>query len=369
MTRKGRSGKGRRFDFRSVVGRTVLFGSALMLLLCYCSIFINPARLWPSAVFTIIIFPVALLNVVVLVLALIGRSRVFWVPALMLVPAAFMADRVLSLSPAQEVISHKYSEDTLNILSYNVGRFSLPRDKSLKDGHLSEYVFRTVKEYGPDIICFQEFWTRSIESMKEMIKDNFPGYDFRYYFFCSAGGYSGNLTISRFPMSSSGVEKFEGSSNLALFNDFHYKGRKLRIYNCHFQSYNISMTGMVKSFVNDTGYARRTGEKVVSSILKRTRQVGQVLDNVHASPHEAIICGDFNDTPMSYTYTSLLSGRKDTFIEAGSGFGASYSVLWPLLRIDYVFVPESFSVLGHNTPKLDFSDHYPVVVSIKCDYE
>ena len=64
---------------------------------------------------------------------------------------------------------------------------------------------------------------------------------------------------------------------------------------------------------------------------------------------------------MSYTYHKLSYNRKDTFKESGKGFAATYSVLWPMLRIDYVFIPESFEGLSHKTIKCDFSDHYPVV--------
>ena len=81
----------------------------------------------------------------------------------------------------------------------------------------------------------------------------------------------------------------------------------------------------------------------------------------------AVICGDVNDTPVSYCFRSLRSGRKDTFREAGRGFGATYRILWPLLRIDYAFVPENADVLEHRTLRLDCSDHYPVITEINMN--
>jgi endonuclease/exonuclease/phosphatase family metal-dependent hydrolase len=89
-----------------------------------------------------------------------------------------------------------------------------------------------------------------------------------------------------------------------------------------------------------------------------------VLGHISDSPVEAFVCGDFNDTPMSYTYYKLSRGRDDSFRKAGEWFGATFSFFWPLLRIDYVLCPEKFRALSHRTPHKPYSDHYPVVTEI-----
>lgn len=353
----------RRFTFRSFLGRLVLFGAALLQVLCYASMYVNPAEFWPAAMLTVAAFGVAVVNVAVLILALVGRSRVFWVPLLVLVPALFLAEKVVSFSELRPV----GADGSVDMVSYNVGRFSLPQGDNPGKEQLAEHLFSQIREYDPDIICLQEYWSPSIEEMERQMEEHFSGYQYKYYLHKDWDGYSGNVTISRFPVTSAGVEHFEGSSNLAIYSDIVLGGRMIRLYNCHFQSYSISATRLVKLVNNMDDYALEAGRRVVGAIRKRPLQVGQVLDNVRQSPYDAIICGDFNDTPMSYTYTSLLSGRKDTFVEAGSGFGGTYSKLWPMLRIDYIFVPEDFEVTGHITPKLPFSDHYPVLTSFRTD--
>ena len=70
-----------------------------------------------------------------------------------------------------------------------------------------------------------------------------------------------------------------------------------------------------------------TEQKMKSSIVRRPRQVEAVLSDIENSPYEAIVTGDFNDTPMSYTYYRLRRGRRDSFVEAGKGFGATYTLL------------------------------------------
>jgi endonuclease/exonuclease/phosphatase family metal-dependent hydrolase len=103
---------------------------------------------------------------------------------------------------------------------------------------------------------------------------------------------------------------------------------------------------------------------MIISNSKRAEQVNIVLEHIEKSPFISIVCGDFNDTPMSYTYHMLSKGRKDTFKEAGEGFSGTYSFLWPLLRIDYILVPEAYTVYEHITFKEKYSDHYPVISSI-----
>ena len=56
--------------------------------------------------------------------------------------------------------------------------------------------------------------------------------------------------------------------------------------------------------------------------------------------------------------------RKDSFREAGKGFGATFSMLWPMLRIDYVLFPERCVGVSYKVERLPYSDHYPVVAEM-----
>ena len=180
------------------------------------------------------------------------------------------------------------------------------------------------------------------------------------------GSAFGNVTLSRIPVKGKGKIKFEESANLAIYTDYEYQGRMFRVYNCHFESYSISLPGLLRGlFKADKAMMTETGIKVKRSITRRPKQVDKVFEDIERCPVEAFVCGDFNDDPMSYTYFRMTRGRKDTFREAGSGFGATFSRLWPLLRIDYVLIPERFDAIGHQTPRVKFSDHYPVVTTVE----
>ena len=119
---------------------------------------------------------------------------------------------------------------------------------------------------------------------------------------------------------------------------------------------------MVKGIMDrKDGIWRETEKKMRHSLSLRPRQVEQVLEHVSGCSSETILCGDFNDTPMSYTYQRLIRGHKDTFCEAGNGFGSTYRILWPALRIDYIFIPDGYSAMSHASPRIRYSDHYPVI--------
>ena len=123
---------------------------------------------------------------------------------------------------------------------------------------------------------------------------------------------------------------------------------------------------MVRALFNaDADAFAETGTKMKRSILRRPRQVDQVFSDIESCPVEAFVCGDFNDNPMSYTYYRMTRGRKDAFVESGEGFGATYALLWPMLRSDYVMVPDRFEALSCDIPRVGYSDHYPVVSTVE----
>ena len=73
----------------------------------------------------------------------------------------------------------------------------------------------------------------------------------------------------------------------------------------------------------------------------------------------------FTVNTFTDTYYRMTKGRTDAFVRAGAGLGATYSRLWPLLRIDYVLVPDRFKARNCEVHRVKFSDHYPVVAEIE----
>lgn len=348
--------------FFGITSRVLMLVVAVLLVLSYVSIVINPAKIWLISLSGLFFVPLALANLVLLLWAIKRRSRSFMIPLLAFVPCLFFMGRYVQFS--SENIEMESQDPTLKIVSYNVGRFSLAGSDSGIDtrSQCVDSVFNFIKRQDADIVCLQEFYVKDLHKIKQYVSSRMKGYRVEYYMFPTKNGAFGNITLSRLPVTGKGKIKFEESANLALYTDHQVGDRRFRVYNCHFESYNVSFTGMVRALFNaDRDVFAETGSKMKRSITRRPKQVDKVFSDIESCPVESFVCGDFNDNPMSYTYYRMTRGRKDAFVESGSGFGATYARMWPMLRIDYVMVPDRFDALSCEIPRVDFSDHYPVV--------
>lgn len=338
--------------------RILMLVVAGLLILSYVSIFINPAHMWFLTISGLTFIPLLLVNVFLLLWAIKRRSKSFLIPLIAILPSLFFVGQYLQFSSDRE----GFPEESVKILSYNVGRFA-----SDDSAELREDVIDFINSQKPDIICLQEFSLPIKMSVKSFFRKHFKGYRLEYFVYSTNKNHFGNVTLSRFPIKDKGAVKFDNSTNMALYTDIKLKDRVVRVYNCHFQSYNISLTGIIKSILGEErgDVINETGDKMKRSISLRPRQVDQVLRHIEKSSYPSFVCGDFNDNPISYTYYSLTKDRKDAFLEAGNGFGATYAYLWPMLRIDYILFPEEFECWGYDCVRVDFSDHYPIVATIE----
>ena len=71
---------------------------------------------------------------------------------------------------------------------------------------------------------------------------------------------------------------------------------------------------------------------------------------------------------MSYVYGKLVEDHYDAFVEVGRGYGYTFRPMYGTLRIDYVLHSEGISSLKYVADeKAEFSDHLPVIVTLKMD--
>ena len=332
---------------------TVSLVLGVLLVLAYLSVVVDPAKAWFFTLFGLL-YPLVLpLTIGLFVWALFRRSRMRGLLFLALLPSLFFAGRYIQLrreAPA--------GDPSLKLISYNVGLFAHGPSGSDRLA-LADSVSRWLTTQQADIICLQEFHLPLDVSMDNWIRQHFPGYKAEYYVHTGKSGHFGNVTLSRRPVSGKGKIDFEKSTNLAIWTDLRLDSSSVRIYNCHFESYNISLSNLVKK----DGAVEETERKMRRSITERPKQVAEVMRSVDNAPVRSIVLGDFNDNPLSYTYYRLLRGRKDSFVKAGKGFGATYRTLWPLLRIDYILYPKDLEAVSYAVPKVKYSDHYPIIAT------
>jgi endonuclease/exonuclease/phosphatase family metal-dependent hydrolase len=73
-----------------------------------------------------------------------------------------------------------------------------------------------------------------------------------------------------------------------------------------------------------------------------------------------IVAGDFNDTPVSYSYRKIRKGLNDAFVSSGYGAGFTYKGNYPPNRIDYILYDNALECRQFSITKVKYSDHYPI---------
>jgi endonuclease/exonuclease/phosphatase family metal-dependent hydrolase len=131
---------------------------------------------------------------------------------------------------------------------------------------------------------------------------------------------------------------------------------------------------MERSFLEEMVYPENSEMidkmKNISVSLKRgfalrAQQAKKVKADIDLSPYPVIVTGDFNDTPVSYTYHKIRKGLKDSFVDSGYGSGFTYKGNYPANRIDYILYDEVLECNYFEILKVRYSDHYPVSAYFK----
>jgi endonuclease/exonuclease/phosphatase family metal-dependent hydrolase len=153
--------------------------------------------------------------------------------------------------------------------------------------------------------------------------------------------------------------------------DIDVNGSRIRIFTTHLQSVQFRHKEFhdiqIIKKVDDS--ILQASKSIVIKLKNAYRQRGDQAEAVRAqldkSPYPAVICGDFNDVPNSYTYFTIRGGWQDAFIKKGFGIGRTYVNISPTLRIDYILADPRLEVLQCQKFAPPYSDHHPVVADLK----
>ncbi|MGM9774982.1 MAG: endonuclease/exonuclease/phosphatase family protein [Candidatus Egerieousia sp.] len=361
--KKKRSRERRRPLLFGITFRLILFVAATSLLLSYLSVYINPEKFSLPLFFGLYFIPILGINILLCLIAIVFKSKSAWIPIVILLPGFLYAERFYKIGSNNTIESEGIK---LSLETYNVGMFQSSKKEMSRSETLNK-IEGQIRKNSPDIVCLQEVFLENEKQVERI----FPEYSYRTYHLYPIrnGKFFGNVILSKHEIFSEGVLDFPKSTNLSIYSDIVFFGDTIRVYNNHLESYNISFTSLIQKLSKDqkenaemlTNDIIDVHAKVKGTMIRRSKQVNTIFGSISESPYNTIVCGDFNDTPMSYTYYKLSHDKKDTFRDSGKGFSATYSHLWPLLRIDYVFIPKGYECVSHKTIRQTYSDHYPVL--------
>ena len=112
--------------------------------------------------------------------------------------------------------------------------------------------------------------------------------------------------------------------------------------------------------------AQKLSNKITMAYVLRQRQAKAIHAHINECPYPIILCGDFNDSPASFSYNKITHGLKDSFRGSGKGTGTTYiGKDFPSYRIDYIAHDKQFNDFQYTVCKdLAVSDHYPIYTYI-----
>lgn len=265
------------------------------------------------------------------------------------------------------------STNTLNLLSYNVQSFSQGKIYR-KDKAIEPDVLQFVMQRKPDILCMQEYRTsgRRPDILRHFSRHG--TYYFRNYLDDNSKKGVGILIASPYPSKDKGVLKFTKGRIFAIYSDFVIEGRRFRLINVHLESIGLNahdMDLLVSPVLenaaenNFLSHWHKIYSKLSHALRLHEKQINKITGFINHSPWPVILCGDFNDTPASYTYHQTAKLLHDSFLDKACLMKSTYAGPLPFLRIDHVFIPKQFETISYQRYKVHFSDHFPIQVELR----
>jgi endonuclease/exonuclease/phosphatase family metal-dependent hydrolase len=376
---------------RKITARIVLLVNILVILffLFACLIpYLHPGKWWFTG-FLGLLFPyILLLLLLFLPFWLIVNPRRSLYTLFALILGFSSIGKLLALNKLDNFEQIKKT-DRLRIMTWNVRYFVPFRDKIFKEENEKnrDAILYEIKKMQPDVVCFQEFFTNGEVNGLNNIKILSQDLGYPYYFFSRDQVHwktivSGTAVFSRYPIIQSNLIKFPDKINKeaesTINADIIFKGDTLRFFNIHLQSFRFMPQdyidfGKIKN-QQDSGLiaSKNIFRKMQSTFLLHGLQADFITEKINNSPYPVIICGDLNDVPNSYAYSTIRGNKKDVFLEKGLGIGKTFNSAssrflgrLPTLRIDYILTDPLLEIGQFTQINKKLSDHFALVADVK----
>jgi len=327
----------------------------LLLLFSYLSPYVSPKFFWPISFFGLL-FPVFyIVNILFLIYWIIGLKKQLWANIIILLIGIQYIGFFFGTQPKKTE-----NTDSVKVLSYNVRLFN--RYGWIEKLDIKSEIVAFLKNEKADILCIQEFYT----------PDEIPtlNYQHKHIGLQSKKNQWHMAIYSNFPQIKKSTVSIKGErmNNTCIYSDLIVDTDTIRVYNIHLASnwFKNSDYYFVQNPKKENFKKGIKGivERMKSSYKKRAEESQAIKEHIQSSPYPIILCGDFNDTPLSYAYNTISENLKDAFKESGKGIGQSFIKI-PALRIDYILHNESFESYNYIRHKQKLSDHY----AVSCEVE
>ncbi len=350
---------------------TLLSGVAVVLMILVLLVpHIDPVYMWALPMLGLVAPAVYLLTLLLCLYWVIRwRLKRALILLIMVVIGAFSVSLFWRPKSHKETLQRKYDKElsygrsAVKVMTYNLRQLYGDDGESAADG-----VAALIDSLRPEIICLQEY-NAGLAERSERFRTLLDRYN-RASLGLKVGEEYPQMILSSYRILRSGVITTPRTS---IWADLLVRDDTVRVVSNHLQSTGI--TALDNAYITSYEYLLDTArEEKIRSIVKRFHencvlradQVDSIRNHLDAAaPRYQIVCGDFNDTPISYTYRRMAHGLNDAFALCGSGYSHTFRGFFNALRIDYVLASENFEILSYEVLDKPHSDHLPLLVRLK----
>ena len=254
----------------------------------------------------------------------------------------------------------------IKILSYNVNDFSK------NDADKRTVILDFIHSNNADILCLQE--ANYLPSQKRMMDTIMSPWEYKD----TTMFYYNTLSIyTRFPIIDKCKVQGPDAPHGAVIYRLKTETDTIVVINSHFISNAISKEDktLFKEVVKqptkeDTkSNIHYLARKVDEAGILRAQQSDTLIKYIKTLSHFPIIlCGDFNDSPLSYVHSQLTYVLNDSFTRGGCGPGITYHEAGMFFRIDHILCSQHWNVLKSKVRSdIKGSDHYPICSWLQLD--
>ena len=342
----------------------VTLSLSVALIIAYLTPYVSPST-FGSLTIVGIFAPILYAAVLICMLLWLITKR--WKTAIalivLLLPGLFRISDFYNIDIKRSV-EPKVDRRSVSLMSYNVRGFY--DDDRVRV--LDEYVDYFGSIDAVDVVCFQEFM-RDSRGISRLDSVMLAQHRHSYKNDVVEAGEVVLRTYSRYPIIASGSISGAGRGT-SQWVDIVVNKDTMRVFNNHLYTMSISEgdsedieSGMI---LNDGDRMRSIVDRIANNSSIRVDHVDTLRMVIDNTPYEHIICGDFNDAPMSYVYGVLVDDKRDAFVEAGSGYGYTFRPMYGTLRIDYILHSEGLDTKSYSVDtEIALSDHLPVTARVK----
>lgn len=249
----------------------------------------------------------------------------------------------------------------VKFMTYNTMGMRTEKDE---EGNPTNPILEYLKTSDADIVCLQEYPVHDRRIRKGL------GGVYPYIKTLGINENYGLACLSKFPILSVKRVPYVSENNGSMLLRIKMEKDTLALICNHLESNKLNSQDkeMYKELLKspDEQKMKKDGKyllhKLADAVAIRAIQADSVARAIEKNRcRYMIVCGDFNDSPVSYTHRVISRNLQDAYVEAGFGPGFSYNQNFLYFRIDHILATEAFKVLKCKVDRsITASDHYPV---------